>query len=64
MPIGCSSGIPAVGSPNAWYAASRPCSIDVAASAGKADHVADGVDVVDLGAELIVDEDPPAAVGF
>ena len=30
----------------------------------EADHVADGVDVVDLGLELVVDEDPPAVVGL
>jgi hypothetical protein len=28
------------------------------------DHVADGVDVVDLGAELVVDENPSTVVGF
>jgi hypothetical protein len=31
---------------------------------GKANHVADGVDVVDFGAELFVDENPSTAVGF
>ena len=31
---------------------------------GEADDVADGVDVVDLGLERLVDEDPAAAVGF
>jgi hypothetical protein len=30
---------------------------------GKTDHVADGVDVVDLGLELFVDEDSSSAVG-
>jgi hypothetical protein len=31
---------------------------------GETDDIADGVDVVDLGLELIVDEDPAAAVDF
>ena len=31
---------------------------------GKANHVADGVNVVDFGAELVVDENPSTAVGF
>ena len=31
---------------------------------GEADDVADGVDVVDLGLECLVDEDPPSVVGF
>ena len=30
----------------------------------EADHIADGVDVIDLGLELVVDEDPAAVVGF
>ena len=33
------------GTPKAWQAAMRPCSIEVEARLGKADHVADGVDV-------------------
>ncbi len=31
---------------------------------GEADDVADGVDVVDLGLEVVVDEDPAAVVGL
>ena len=35
MPIGCGASLVETGSPNAWCAASLPCSIEVAASAGK-----------------------------
>ncbi len=35
MPIGWRSNIPCTGSPQAWYAAIRPCSMEVAARAGK-----------------------------
>ena len=34
MPIGCSSLTSCSGSPQAWWAATRPCSIEVAARAG------------------------------
>ena len=42
----------------------RPCSIETEASDGKPDDVAHGEDVRDLGAEVLVDRDAAAGVGF
>ena len=45
-----------------WQAARRPCSLEVAASAGKPDHVSSGIDAGDGRPQLIVDLQQAACV--
>ena len=61
MPIGKCAAIGPASTPNAAQAARRPCSDEVAARLGIADHVARREDVGHRGAEARVDPDPTRA---
>ena len=63
-PPGWSREVPTGGRPSAWRAARRPCSMAVAASAGRADHVAHRVDVRHRGAAVLVDLQQAARGGL